>query len=174
MLRASRSPFIASFIRSFAFINMTRLIKVTRSARTSPISIRSYSTTRLKLAACSSGVSAASSSHRSEGSQDVSTSASETSMCSAINQASSTLKSSVSSALSKNSAAALWPLARSSWAICCAPRSFSKNSRLVSRARRSVSAERAGFARIASMIPGNRTSVATGRKSRSAEYGSLS
>ncbi len=65
-------------------------------------------------------------------------------------------RSSANSACSRNSAAATFPRARSSLAICWAPRSFSKNSRFISFARRSDSGVRFAFPMIASIISGFR------------------
>ena len=111
------------------------------------------------LAAVCSGDSISISSINSRASQESSMSTSDTSMCCAMLQASSIDSSPlsvVSSAFSKNSAAAAFPRARSSCAICRAPRSFSKNSRRVSFTRRSASALRAGLSKTASIISGAR------------------
>ncbi len=158
MPRASRSPFMPSFTRSLTFINMMRRISEMRSGEASP-SKRSALITACTLAAACSGVSTSIPSMSSRASHESSTSTSETSMCCAITHASSAdiaPDTALNSALSKNSAAALLPRARSSSAIWRAPRSFSKNSRRVSLAWRSASAVRAGLSRMASIIAGAR------------------
>jgi len=160
ILRASRSPFVASFTRSLTPILMTRLSIETRSPASSPPSSACHSPSIFSNAAFRwAAVSSYISSMYSRPSHESSVSRSKLSICDAMNIASSAVRSEsarleANSEFSINSAAASLPCARSSLAICAAPRSFSKNSRRVSMTLRSASEVRCGFESSASISGG--------------------